>query len=74
MTRWDDAMVAISQSWIPAVLAAYDFQGTRRLADLGGGRGTFLATVLAAYPAMRGVLFDQPHVVANAGPVLARAG
>jgi O-methyltransferase domain/Dimerisation domain len=72
--RFDDAMVAISQSWIPAVLAAYDFPGTRRLADLGGGRGTFLATVLAAYPAMRGVLFDQPHVVANAGPVLARAG
>jgi hypothetical protein len=74
VTRWDDAMVAISQSWIPAVLAAYDFPGTRRLADLGGGRGTFLATVLAAYPAIRGVLFDQPHVVANAGPVLARTG
>ena len=74
VTRWDDAMVAISQSWIPAVLAAYNFPGTRRLADLGGGRGTFLATVLAAHPAMHGVLFDQPHVVANAGPVLARAG
>ena len=74
VTRWDDAMAAISQNWIPAVLAAYDFPGTRRLADLGGGRGTFLATVLAAYPAMRGILFDQPHVVASAGPVLARAG
>lgn len=74
VARWDDAMVAISQSWIPAVLAAYDFPGTGTLADLGGGRGTFLATVLAAYPAMRGILFDQPHVVASAGSVLARAG
>jgi len=74
VTRWDDAMVTISRSWIPAVLAAYDFPGTRTLADLCGGRGTFLATVLAAYPAMRGILFDQPHVVASAGPVLARAG
>ena len=74
VTRWDNAMVAISQSWIPAVLAAYDFPGTRTLADLGGGRGTFLATILAAYPAIRGILFDQPHVVASAGSVLARAG
>ena len=74
ITRWDDSMVAISQSWIPAVLAAYDFPGTHKLADLCGGRGTFLATVLATYPAMHGILFDQPHVVASAGSVLARAG
>ena len=72
--RWDNAMAAISRDWIPAVLAAYDFPGTGTLADLGGGRGTFLATVLAAYPAMRGILFDQPHVVAGAGSVLAAAG
>jgi hypothetical protein len=72
--RWDEAMVAISQSWIPAVLAAYDFPGTGTLADIGGGRGTFVASVLAAYPAMRGILFDQPHVVASAGPLLAAAG
>jgi len=74
VTRWDDAMMAIAQSWIPAVLAAYDFPGTRRLADLGGGRGTFLTAVLATYPAMHGILFDRPHVVVNAGPVVARAG
>jgi hypothetical protein len=74
VARWDEAMVAVSQSWIPAVMEAYHFTETRRLADLGGGRGTFLATVLAAYPAMHGILFDQPHVVASAGPVFARAG
>jgi O-methyltransferase domain len=51
-----------------------DFGGTGTLADLGGGRGTFVASVLAAYPAMRGILFDQPHVVASAGPLLAAAG
>ena len=71
--RFDDAMVAISRAWIPAVLAAYDFAGTRVLADVGGGRGTFLAAVLAAHPAMRGILFDQPHVVAHAKAVLAAA-
>jgi SAM-dependent methyltransferase len=71
--RFDDAMVAISRAWIPAVLAAYDFAGTRVLADVGGGRGTFLASVLAAHPGMRGILFDQPHVVAHAKAVLAAA-
>ncbi len=73
-TRFDDAMVEISRGWIPAVLAAYDFPGTRVLADLGGGRGTFLASVLATHPTMRGILFDQPHVVARADSVLTRAG
>ena len=73
-SRWDSAMVEISRDWIPAVLAAYDFPGTSILADVGGGRGTFLASVLAAHPAMRGILLDQPHVVAGAGSVLAAAG
>lgn len=72
--RWDDAMVEISRGWIPAVLAAYDFPGTRVLADLGGGHGTFLASVLAAHPTMRGILFDQPHVAVRAESVLTTAG
>ena len=33
-----------------------------------------LATILRAYPAMRGVLFDRPQVVAGAPQVLAGAG
>ena len=38
----------------------------RDLVDVGGGRGAFLAAVLDANPGMRGILFDQPHVVAGA--------
>src|SRR6266478_6937497 len=67
-------MVEISRDWIPAVLAAYDFPGTNILADLGGGRGTFLASVLAAHPTMRGILLDKPHVVAGGAAVLAAVG
>ncbi len=72
--RFDDAMIAFSRAWIPAVMEAYDFGGINTLADLGGGTGTFISTVLKTYPHMRGILFDQPHVVEHASSVLEAAG
>ena len=41
------------------------FSGFERLADLGGGHGLLLASVLQKYPPMQGVLFDLPEVVAG---------
>ena len=40
---------------------------------MGGGEGALLAALLAANPALHGILFDQPHVVASAGPLLEQA-
>ena len=57
-----------------ALARAYDFAGIGRLVDVGGGHGLLLATILRAYPALRGVLFDAPEVVAGAAPALAEAG
>jgi SAM-dependent methyltransferase len=57
-----------------AVLAAYDFSSFRTIADVGGGHGALLAAVLQAHPSVTGILFDQPHVVAGAGPHLEAAG
>ena len=71
---FDRAMESLTGRLQGGLLAAYDFGRFQTVADLGGGNGTLLAAVLAAYPAMSGVLFDQPHVVALAGPVLADAG
>jgi len=56
------------------IAGVYDFSGIRRLVDVGGGHGLLLATILQAYPAMRGVLFDLPAVVAGAAPTLEAAG
>ncbi|MFO1059134.1 MAG: methyltransferase [Dongiaceae bacterium] len=56
---------------VAALLAVYDFAGIGLLVDVGGSRGALLAGVLAAHPAMRGILLDLPKVVAHAGPVLA---
>jgi hypothetical protein len=48
-----------------SILASYDFSGIERLADVGGGHGLLLASVLERYPHMQGVLFDLPEVVAG---------
>ena len=71
---FDDAMTSSSAGHAEAVVAAYDFSGIETLVDVGGGHGTLLATVLAAYPALRGVLFELPHVADGAGRVLREAG
>lgn len=57
-----------------AILRAYDFSGMRRVVDVAGGQGLLLATILQAYPTMRGVLFDRPAVVAGARATLEAAG
>ena len=46
-----------------AIVEAYDFSGIKRLADVGGGHGLLLASILRANPNMQGVLFDLPEVV-----------
>ena len=71
---FDRAMTHTSRRANRELLEAYDFGRFERIVDVGGGHGAFLAAVLAARPAARGVLFDQPHVVADAGPVLEAVG
>ncbi|HKR49216.1 MAG TPA: methyltransferase [Pseudonocardiaceae bacterium] len=46
----------------------------RSIADVGGGAGQFLADILIGLPEATGVLCDQPHVVAKARDVFAKAG
>ena len=46
-----------------AILDTYDFTGIRRLADVGGGQGVLLASILKRYPQMQVILYDLPEVV-----------
>jgi len=68
------AMTSSSRHFDRTIVAAYHFGQFARIADIGGGQGSFLAAILAANPDTRGVLFDLPHVVATAAPVLEAAG
>jgi O-methyltransferase/methyltransferase family protein len=71
---FDDAMRAMTASANAAILAAYDFGRFGTIVDVAGGTGTLIAALLSAHPALRGVLFDQEHVVSGAEPVLGAAG
>jgi hypothetical protein len=71
---FDEAMRAATGSATAAILAAYDFGRFGTIVDVAGGSGTLLAAILAAHPQVRGVLFDQQHVVSGAAPVLEAAG
>lgn len=60
---FDAAMTGIHGRESAAMLEACDFAGINTLLDVGGGNGTLLAAVLRKYPALRGILFDLPHVI-----------
>ncbi len=57
-----------------AIAAAYDFSGVGTLVDVGGGHGSLLLTILAATPALKGMLFDQAEVLNAARRLVEQAG
>lgn len=71
---FNDAMTSNARRDIAAILAAYDFAPFPTVVDVGGGQGALLAGILQAHPALRGILFDRPHVVEQAAPILEAAG
>lgn len=69
---FNDAMIGIHGGEQPATADAYPFTGT--VVDVGGGSGNMLVSVLQRHPAVRGVVFDMPHVVAEAAKRLQAEG
>ena len=63
-------MTSISELTTAPVVAGYDFSAHPTIVDVGGGHGTLLASILAAAPASRGVLYDLSRVVASAPSLL----
>src|SRR6202012_4488020 len=49
-----------------AVAKAYDFSQHQIVADIGGGQGALLISILQAQSSLKGILFDQTHVLASA--------
>lgn len=74
-TQAYSALMAASQPMVAEqVLEAFDFRGKRKLLDIGGGHGAFLAEVAAQHPGLPLALFDLPPVAAAAKAVLAARG
>jgi demethylspheroidene O-methyltransferase len=74
-TQAYSALMAASQPMVAEqVLQAFDFSRTKKLLDIGGGHGAFLAEVAAKHPGLRLALFDLPPVAEAAKLVLAAKG
>ena len=59
---------------LPLVKAYPDFSQIEVVMDVGGGQGGFLAAILQANPAIRGILFDRQQVIEPAEQRIMQAG
>jgi hypothetical protein len=57
------ALSSLSNAENAAIVAACDFPASGTVVDVGGGRGSLLAAILKANPALRGVLLERPGMV-----------
>ena len=71
---FDAAMVGIHGREADAILNAYDFSDVQIVADIGGGNGSQISQILQKHLAMKGILFDLPHVIERAKRNLEVAG
>ncbi|MCJ1680062.1 acetylserotonin O-methyltransferase [Streptomyces sp. APSN-46.1] len=71
---FDRAMTQASKQSASAVAGVLSLEGARTVADIGGGQGFLLASLLELHPGVRGILFDRPDVVADADARLRDGG
>src|SRR6266849_6008727 len=64
--RFNRMMLEVHGPETPAIVAAYDFSQFDHIVDVGGGNGSLLSAVLAAYPNRRATLFDMAEAIAAA--------
>ncbi|MEV6618577.1 methyltransferase [Streptomyces sp. NPDC051051] len=68
------AMTTSSAQSARDVADLLDLSGSASVADIGGGQGHVVASLLEKYPALHGTLLDLPRVVENADPRLRPGG
>ena len=64
--HFNNAMIGIHGPETTAVAKAYDFSGIANLVDIGGGTGNLISAILRANPKLSGIIYDLPHVTADA--------
>ena len=64
--RFNRMMLEVHGPETPAIVAAYDFGSFEHIVDIGGGNGSLLSAVLAAYPKRRATLFEWRKAIAAA--------
>lgn len=70
-----DMMGNLTRQAAPTVATIYpDWGRVRTVCDVAGGRGVLLSELLVRNPSLRGMLFDNPGVIALAPPLFAARG
>ena len=72
--RFSRAMANLTDGIKAGAIASYAFPQSGTIVDVGGADGALLARVLGSAPATTGIVFDLPHVVAEAAPTLKSYG
>jgi len=63
--RFNAGMSSFSSPDNLSIINAYDFSRYNLVIDIGGGQGSFLASILSQYTEIDGVLYDQPEIVSE---------
>ena len=71
---FDAAMNGFHAGETEAMLEAYSLVEISTLADIGCGNGSVLTAALKRYPKLRGLFFDQSHVMERARPSIQASG
>lgn len=71
---FNQALVELTRLTAENVVQTYDFSGLKRIADVGGGYGELLASILRSNPTIKGMLFDMPHAIEGGKKYFKKAG
>jgi hypothetical protein len=71
---FDRSMTNLSEISIEPILSAVDFNDYPVIADIGGGEGLLLSSILYKYKNSRGILFDLPEGLNHAETILEKYG
>jgi len=69
-----DVMTYSTKTIESFIFNSHQFEPFECAVDVGGNHGSLLIRLLASYPGTRGILFDLPETVAEAGNVISSSG
>jgi SAM-dependent methyltransferase len=72
-TNFNRSMEETTREWIIPTLDMCDLSTVKTVVDVGGNTGMLTAMILKKYPHLQAILFDQEHVVSEAGKILESA-
>ena len=72
--RFNAAMVSLTRSIVPKIVAAHDFAAARVVMDVGGGTGELIGGVLQRNPHLEGIAFDLARCETDARTHFDRLG